>query len=95
MWSTDSCQFERKRKQISLEVHDDDDDGDDYHRPSDLSDSDRRFSLNHRRSASPVANGLDSTYSSSEVMYRHCGEWKIKEGFGRGKLNIRAIRAIC
>ncbi|KAJ0941320.1 hypothetical protein HanRHA438_Chr02g0093231 [Helianthus annuus] len=28
---------------------------------------DRRFSLNHRRSASPVANGLDSTYSSSET----------------------------
>ncbi|KAJ0633490.1 hypothetical protein HanLR1_Chr17g0677421 [Helianthus annuus] len=67
MWSTKSCQFERKPKQIALEVHDDDDDGDDYHRPSDLSDSDRRFSLNHRRSTSPVANGLDSAYSSSET----------------------------
>ncbi|KAJ0483923.1 hypothetical protein HanIR_Chr13g0670061 [Helianthus annuus] len=67
MWSTTLANLKENLNKIALDVHDDDDDGDHYHRPSDLSDSDRRFSLNHRPSASPVANGLDSTYSSSEI----------------------------
>ncbi|XP_021969284.1 golgin candidate 4 isoform X2 [Helianthus annuus] len=67
MWSTTLANLKENLNKIALDVHDDDDDGDHYHRPSDLSDSDRRFSLNHRPSASPLANGLDSTYSSSEI----------------------------
>ncbi|KAI3829253.1 hypothetical protein L1987_03371 [Smallanthus sonchifolius] len=72
MWSTTLANLKENLNKIALDVHDDDD-GDDYQRLSEISDSrnssysDRRFPLNHGRSVSPIANGLDSTSSSSEI----------------------------
>lgn len=77
MWSTTLANLKENLNKIALDVHDDDDDdGDDYERLSEISNSrnssysDRRFSLNHGRSVSPVANGLDSTSSSEIEQYK-------------------------
>lgn len=72
MWSTTLANLKENLNKIALDVHDeDDDDGVDYDRQSEISNSryssysDRRFS---GRSVSSVANGLDSTSSSEVIM---------------------------
>ncbi|KAI3703184.1 hypothetical protein L1987_73082 [Smallanthus sonchifolius] len=75
MWSTTLANLKENLNKIALDVHHDDD-GDDYQRLSEISDSrnssysDRRFPLNHGRSVSPIANGLDSTSSSEIQQYK-------------------------
>ncbi|KAK1418666.1 hypothetical protein QVD17_27811 [Tagetes erecta] len=76
MWSTNLAHLKENLSKIALDVHDDDDDGDDYQNLSEISGSrnssysDRRFSLNHARSVSPVANGFDSTSFSEIEKYK-------------------------
>ncbi|KAI7735329.1 hypothetical protein M8C21_029746, partial [Ambrosia artemisiifolia] len=63
MWSTTLANLKENLNKIALDVHDDDD-----HYPEI---SDRRLSLNHRLSVSPIANGtLDSTSSSELEQYQ-------------------------
>lgn len=79
MWSTTLANLKEDLNKIALDVHDDDDDdddGDEYERLSEISNSrnssfsDRRFSRNHGRSASPMVNGLDSTSNLEIEQYK-------------------------
>ena len=73
MWSTTLANLKEDLNKIVLDVHDDDENGDEYERLSEISNSrnssfsDRRFSRNHGRSASPMVNGRDSS-SNLEVI---------------------------
>ncbi|KAL4568036.1 hypothetical protein LXL04_023636 [Taraxacum kok-saghyz] len=84
--------------QVALDVHDDDgdNDGDDYE--SEISNSrnssfsDRRTSLNHGRSFSPMANGHDST-SNSEVIAIICVSHRLMfELIAQYKLEIKRLQ---